>query len=68
MDDVSVLRERAKKLALSGNWGDEAIDINTKMIELDDRAADAYTRLAKCFIEQGKKLAAFIIGDLRKKN
>ena len=45
------LRERAKSFALAGEWGATAIEINTRMLEIDDRAADAYTRLARCFRE-----------------
>src|SRR5437867_3088720 len=52
------LRERAKSLALAGEWGATAIEINTRMLEIDDRAADAYTRLARCFREQGRLAAA----------
>ena len=52
------LRERAKSLALAGEWGAAAIEINTRMLAIDDRAADAYTRLARCFREQGRLAAA----------
>src|SRR5215475_6777775 len=48
------LRRRPESLALSGEWGETAIKINTRMLEIDDRAADAYTRLARCFREQGR--------------
>src|SRR5687768_15459870 len=52
------LMKRAEDLALSGEWGDEAVDVNTRILELDDRIAGAYTRLARCFRERGDWLAA----------
>jgi tetratricopeptide (TPR) repeat protein len=57
-DQLDELRDEAKRLALFDNWGPQAIAINTQMIELDNRAADAYTRLAKCFLTQGRVSAA----------
>jgi tetratricopeptide (TPR) repeat protein len=57
--DLENLREKAKQLALSDEWGPQAIAINTQMIELDEHAADAYTRLAKCFLAQNKIIAAY---------
>jgi tetratricopeptide (TPR) repeat protein len=56
--EIHNLRQRAESLALSGEWGKIAIEINTRMLEIDDRAADAYTRLARCFREQGRLEAA----------
>ncbi len=53
------LREYAKRLALSDDWGSEAIAANTRIIELNEQAADAYTRLAKCFLSQGNMLTAY---------
>lgn len=52
------LRKQAEALALAGEWGERAIEINTRMLELDDRAADAYTRLGRCFREQDRLDAA----------
>lgn len=52
------LQRKAKLLARSGEWGKTAIEINTRMLEIDDRAADAYTRLARCFRKQGRLIAA----------
>jgi tetratricopeptide (TPR) repeat protein len=56
--EIRDLRQRAESLALSGEWGESAIRINTRLLKIDDRAADAYTRLARCFREQGRLEAA----------
>ncbi|MGH8065303.1 MAG: tetratricopeptide repeat protein [Candidatus Entotheonellia bacterium] len=56
--ELSDIRQRAQSLALAGDWGETAIQLNTRMLEIDDRAADAYTRLARCFREQGRLSAA----------
>jgi tetratricopeptide (TPR) repeat protein len=56
--EIHELRQRAESLALAGEWGEIAIEMNTRMLEIDDRAADAYTRLARCFREQGRLEAA----------
>lgn len=52
------LERRAEELALSGEWGKSAVEINTRILEIDGRVAGAYTRLARCFHEQGQLLAA----------
>ena len=57
-NQLADLRKQAEALALAGEWGERAIEINTRMLELDDRAADAYTRLGRCFREQGRLEAA----------
>lgn len=59
ISDLENLGEKAKQLALSDEWGAQAIAINTHIIELDEHAADAYTRLAKCFLAEGKTIAAY---------
>lgn len=56
--NLSVLRKKAESLALSGKWGQDSIHTNTQMLEIDEHASDAYTRLARCFLEQGNYLAA----------
>jgi tetratricopeptide (TPR) repeat protein len=58
MDELRLLVKQAEALASEGNWGDEAIGVNTRILELDDRLAGVYTRLARCFREQGNWLAA----------
>ncbi len=58
MDELRDLVRRAEALALADTWGDEAIRLNTRILELDDRVAGAYTRLARCFKGQGNWLAA----------
>lgn len=57
-NELADLRKQAEALALAGEWGERAIEINTRMLELDDQAADAYTRLGRCFREQGRLDAA----------
>jgi tetratricopeptide (TPR) repeat protein len=56
--ELHKLRERAEALALASDWGETAIQLNTHMLEIDDRAADAYTRLARCFLMQGRLSSA----------
>ncbi len=56
--ELDILRKRAAKLAVAGDWGSVAIEVNTRMIAIDDLASDAYTRLARAFREQGKLSAA----------
>jgi tetratricopeptide (TPR) repeat protein len=56
--EVDDLRRSAESLAHLGDWGESAIQINTRILEIDDRAADAYLRLARCFREQGRFAAA----------
>jgi hypothetical protein len=58
MNELRELVKRAEGLALAGQWGDEAVSANTRILELDDRISGAYTRLARCFREQGNWLAA----------
>ena len=41
------LIDKATVLAKSGNWGEEARKINSSIIELDPKNADAHTRLAR---------------------
>lgn len=57
-ENLEQLISRAAELALAGNWGEEAIQLNTHILELDDKIAGSYTRLARCFKEQGNPLGA----------
>ncbi len=41
--------ERAKFLANNDLWNDEAIELNSRIIEFDKKNIAAYTRLAKCY-------------------
>jgi len=58
MSELSQLVKRAEVLALGGEWGGEAIEVNTRILEVDERVPAAYTRLARCFKEQGNWLGA----------
>jgi tetratricopeptide (TPR) repeat protein len=58
MNELHDLVKRAEALALGGKWDEEAIGVNTRILELDDRVPGAYTRLARCFKVQGNWLAA----------
>ncbi|OCQ91739.1 hypothetical protein BCD67_09615 [Oscillatoriales cyanobacterium USR001] len=53
LEKSSRLIDKATVLAKSGNWGEEARKINTSIIELDPKNADAHTRLARCHILLG---------------
>lgn len=52
------LKEKAKELALKNNWGEEAVKVNKKIIELDSTCSGAYTRLAKCYVKSGDEHTA----------
>ncbi|CBN53889.1 tetratricopeptide repeat protein [Kamptonema animale CS-326] len=52
-DKSSKLIDKATVLAKSGNWGEEARKINSSIIELDPKNADAHTRLARCHVLLG---------------
>lgn len=58
MKELRDLEKRAEALALGSAWGDEAISVNTRILELDDHISGAYTRLARCFKERGNALLA----------
>lgn len=52
---IDKLDEKAKEYADKGDWGEEALKINKRIIELNRRYdIVAYTRLARCYIELGK--------------
>lgn len=55
------LRKQAESLALSDNWGQEAIEINTKILEINELESGAHTRLAKCFRIKGEYFRAYEI-------
>lgn len=57
--ELARLRQRAASLAREGNWGQGALEINEKILEIDGRASDARTRLGRCYQEQGNFLVAF---------
>lgn len=42
--------KRAKELANSNLWNDEAIKLNKSIIEFDEKNIAAHTRLAKCYV------------------
>ncbi|WBW97081.1 tetratricopeptide repeat protein [Oceanirhabdus sp. W0125-5] len=50
---LNELKEKAKQLVLKNNWGEESIEVNKKIIELDSKCSAAYTRLVKCYIQKG---------------
>ncbi len=54
------LRKRAEKLAISNDFGEAAIEINTKIIEIDkSRSIDAHNRLARCYLTKGNIVDAY---------
>ena len=52
------LVNKAKAFARLGDWGSEAVSVNTQIVEIDPLNSNAYTRLAKCFLSQEKLAAA----------
>lgn len=58
LKELEELKERSKNLAINKVWGVKAIEINERIIELDTRYSDAYTRLAKCYILIGDRVKA----------
>ena len=58
VNELRRLVARSKALADGGRWDDEAIGVNTRILELDDRIAVAYTRLGRCFQVRRNWLAA----------
>ena len=59
--ELKKLRKQAESLALSGNWGQEAIEINTKILEIHSLESGAHTRLAQCFKMKGEYFRAYYI-------
>lgn len=57
--EFKILRKKAESLALSGNWDQEAIEINTKILEINERDSGAHTRLANCFKIKGEYFTAY---------
>jgi len=57
-NEIKNLIEKSIELAREGVSSKEAIEVNTRIIELDKTESGAYTRLAKCYFEQGKVLMA----------
>ena len=52
------LKKTAIDFAKSGNWSEEAVQVNNQIIELDPECAGAYTRLAKIYFDNGDHHAA----------
>lgn len=53
-----MLLEKAKRLARERNRSSEAIDVNTKILEIDPLQVGSYTRRGACFLEHGDLKAA----------
>lgn len=49
---LQLLISQAKAFVLAGNWGKEAIECNSNIIELDNQNSAAHKRLARCYIER----------------
>jgi tetratricopeptide (TPR) repeat protein len=47
--DLQRLLARSDALEASNEWGDEAIEVNERIIELEPQAAHVYNRLAKSY-------------------
>lgn len=58
MEELQNLIAQAEQMARNGLFGDEAIYLNRRILEIDDRTEGAYTRLAKCFMVSEHYLAA----------
>lgn len=54
----SSLLERAKRMAKAREWGEEAIEVNTAILESDPGQVPALTRRGRCYLEQGDLEAA----------
>jgi len=57
--ELAKLRKQAESLARAGNWGQVALEINKKMLEIDEHASDALTRLGRCHQEDGNFICAY---------
>jgi len=55
---LRLLKEKARFLAQSKNWGEEAVQANNQIIDLDPKCAEAYTRLGKIYSDKGDHFAA----------
>jgi len=53
MNQINNLQDKAIDQALKGNW-EEAININNKIIEIDDTNLDSYLRIGYAYIQVGK--------------
>lgn len=58
MSSLQELESRAKALARQGIWGEEAIQVNTAIVELDEGNYSAYNRLSQCYMVTGRYEAA----------
>lgn len=58
MTDLHELTCWAQDLAQQGDWGDDAAEVNQRIIELDPRNVPSRTRLAKCHLSNGREADA----------
>lgn len=56
--DLEALTREAKRMGKKGDWGPNAIRLNTKILDLDPDNLPALTRRARCFLEQDDYPAA----------
>jgi Flp pilus assembly protein TadD len=47
-------RARARRLAIAGDFGPEALALNVELLSIDPNDQDARTRLARCYREAGR--------------
>ena len=59
ISELTRLRKQAESLARAGDWGEYALNINKKMLEIDRNASDALTRLGRCYQEDGNFIVAY---------
>lgn len=55
---LETLMREAKRLGNKGDWGPDAIRINSRILELDPNNLAALTRRARCYFEQDDYAAA----------
>lgn len=55
---IEELESYARSLALLGDWGGRAIEVNSKIIKVDDRSINALNRLARCHLLAKRREAA----------
>lgn len=56
---LTQLIKKARELAADNNWGEESLDVNQRILKLDSKVVEAYTRLGKCFKEMNEFDIAF---------
>jgi Flp pilus assembly protein TadD len=57
-EELAHLKEDASRLASAGDWSDAAVEVNLHILALNEEEVDACTRLAKCYLDQGKIVEA----------